>query len=741
MIATPQSTITLYTGVDIIKDVQYHAFKDQAAKDAYFQPHILWNETPCLYVKDTGYIQIEADPTGVRGPRPADLVTCNYLSYINPNFENIRFYAFVTAVDYVNNETWRITWEADDITTWLDRVTWGDCDIVREHPSVADKTKIDANPWRDDLVCLKMPEPLSISEGSMHQWSETTNSHADPEGGHYAMQVSSLTWASSWRSAGALVLLTDINWDHADTGQSGTSRPSYKFTELLNWIVQDGGLSFYVLSPSMASALQAKYTTFTGFSGTGASWPQGIVPGRISKISQQPVTAIYFEQAASEPPEADPQYPNATNKWGELVSLLTSIDALGAVLGVYAIPDNLILFNGSDYSASIPVYYTQIPPAKPYASASKQPRNRKLCRFPYSFFQVITPTGDTKEIRSEEYKAMASWDGTGTRPDPYFAIMLDYITGVRLIVAPWAYRLRVESGTYDWDAYSADFLNSIEYNGFPQLAWASDAFAAQLTALSMGIAKKSTYEYTMERAERAIAKDALVMQTQGATGVMSAAGQAAGVVGSIFGAVQTGAKNLAAGVNSSIAAGSAAISGISAGGQAASAYINRRQQGMQANLMQAEEDKATAEWAHRYDVMGGNPAYMAAMYSGTEPAYALNVYHGGDGTGMAAFMGMMACDIVIRKATLRDDIADAFDAWFDRFGYAQRRFGLPLVVKYLQGATADADLPTWATVGGDEITYIQTDNARVWGAPGPICAAIKGVFNSGVRFIKTEVTI
>lgn len=47
-----------------------------------------------------------------------NLYDCNYLMFQNTSFGNKWFYAFVTAVEYVNNETSEITFEIDVMQTW-----------------------------------------------------------------------------------------------------------------------------------------------------------------------------------------------------------------------------------------------------------------------------------------------------------------------------------------------------------------------------------------------------------------------------------------------------------------------------------------------------------------------------------------------------------------------------------------------------------------------------------------------
>ena len=64
----------------------------------------------------------------------ADLYyNCNYLMFQNTNFGNKWFYAFITSVEYINNETTEITFEIDVIQTWLFDAHIEECFIERQH--------------------------------------------------------------------------------------------------------------------------------------------------------------------------------------------------------------------------------------------------------------------------------------------------------------------------------------------------------------------------------------------------------------------------------------------------------------------------------------------------------------------------------------------------------------------------------------------------------------------------------
>ena len=64
---------------------------------------------------------------------PDLLLTCNYMMFRNTSFGNKIFYAFITDVEYVNNETTLITYSIDDIQTYFFDVSFNASYIEREH--------------------------------------------------------------------------------------------------------------------------------------------------------------------------------------------------------------------------------------------------------------------------------------------------------------------------------------------------------------------------------------------------------------------------------------------------------------------------------------------------------------------------------------------------------------------------------------------------------------------------------
>lgn len=95
-----------------------------------------------------------------------DLYDCSYLMYQNSSFSSRWFYAFITSVEYVNNNTTRIYFEIDTLQTWYFDWSYAPCYIERTHTPT------------DNIGDNVVPENLELGDyimGSGQQTSLCTN--------------------------------------------------------------------------------------------------------------------------------------------------------------------------------------------------------------------------------------------------------------------------------------------------------------------------------------------------------------------------------------------------------------------------------------------------------------------------------------------------------------------------------------------------------------------------------------
>lgn len=101
-------------------------FSDATSQYTYFvglQKYNLTNYTYQRVKKNVARVGIKAD----------NLYDCNYMMFQNTGYGNKWFYAFITSVEYINNECSEITFELDVMQTWFFDCEPDYCFVEREH--------------------------------------------------------------------------------------------------------------------------------------------------------------------------------------------------------------------------------------------------------------------------------------------------------------------------------------------------------------------------------------------------------------------------------------------------------------------------------------------------------------------------------------------------------------------------------------------------------------------------------
>lgn len=190
MVIQPDSTITLYSGVDIGTDMQL-AFSRDDKQSAYFTSKVKKAYVRCTTVKDKiGVVRVAIKPMGQAGSDEItghDLAECNYMSFINQSFDNKVIYCYIVDYKYLNNETAEIYYMIDYWQTWMFDVDFQDMYIDREHLSASDWSKIEANPYDKTVPQMITEEPLPTPEGYEKpfygiQWWHDTAAGANDDG-------------------------------------------------------------------------------------------------------------------------------------------------------------------------------------------------------------------------------------------------------------------------------------------------------------------------------------------------------------------------------------------------------------------------------------------------------------------------------------------------------------------------------------------------------------------------------
>lgn len=102
-------------------------FNNINSQTSYFLSKTIKTYTEFTYQRETAELVV---------PDSYDTInTCNYLMYKNNGFTNKYFYAYITKMEYINENATRITFEIDSLQTWYFNINYHSCFVEREHVS------------------------------------------------------------------------------------------------------------------------------------------------------------------------------------------------------------------------------------------------------------------------------------------------------------------------------------------------------------------------------------------------------------------------------------------------------------------------------------------------------------------------------------------------------------------------------------------------------------------------------
>lgn len=137
MAVEPNSTLRLLSNVPL--NLTYENtiyFGSRAAQSSYFIGKTVETFNDLTYQRvSSNTIRVECNADNVQN--------CNYMMFINRNYGAKWFYAFVTDIRYVNDNSTEIDYELDDLQSYLFDIELRECFVEREHSatdSVGDNT-------------------------------------------------------------------------------------------------------------------------------------------------------------------------------------------------------------------------------------------------------------------------------------------------------------------------------------------------------------------------------------------------------------------------------------------------------------------------------------------------------------------------------------------------------------------------------------------------------------------------
>ena len=121
------TTFSFYKGVNLsLNSIDTFYFANRSAQTTYFATKLSFTVTNCSYQRaDIGKVKIDKAYKYV--------YDCDYLSFKNTSYENKTFYAFITGVEYIDDNTTIVYYVIDNVQTWLLDCTIPACYIERQH--------------------------------------------------------------------------------------------------------------------------------------------------------------------------------------------------------------------------------------------------------------------------------------------------------------------------------------------------------------------------------------------------------------------------------------------------------------------------------------------------------------------------------------------------------------------------------------------------------------------------------
>ena len=203
MLIQPNSTINILKNVPLDNTYNHTLWFDNvASQTTYFASMTKYTFPVQSYQRvNRGVMRLNR--------KADDIYDCNYLMFQNTSYGNKWFYAFITAIEYVNDATCEITFSIDPMQTYLFDIELKMCFVEREHSStdVAGDNIVDEPVKIGDLVCNKIEKLDNMENYTAMIWHAGLNT-GDTPGGTYSQMFSGLDMTSTAATAtGTLIQL------------------------------------------------------------------------------------------------------------------------------------------------------------------------------------------------------------------------------------------------------------------------------------------------------------------------------------------------------------------------------------------------------------------------------------------------------------------------------------------------------------------------------------------------------
>lgn len=686
------STVKLYK-VDEIQKGHLTAFSSQNNQTAFFEERKVQEIENCKIIRNAPTIRVNIPKSEIYG--------CNYVSFVNPDYGDKVFYNLVIGEPlYINDQCTELMITEDPIQTWMFDVDVDIYDTYIEREMLSqEKADIAAdNPYDDDLWEFDTPEHLPVSpELELRQYD--FDSYPDME---HRTNIRDSIAAKLFKSTGEttmtdVIIVSPIDWaklnkewddDPAHTGQ----RPQDEWQDYVKYGSYNGihngvdyGSGHFVVT-------------------SGAS-PVIIIDGQPdntkSLTNKYPTSCTIFVSS-----------PVATHS---LVDFLTRLNCVSSIVNVFKVPQNI-----TDYAlrstSSVAQTLTFTPPD---LSAY---HNKKLARFPFSYFRLITPAGDVAEFKYEYIESLR--DGEGLYQ---LGVYADIINNITIYATPYDYQYKLISDS------DIDPSVAVKFSQFPTAPLSIDAYLAQLSATAAQLRSTATQTRNMQFASDL---NQLSYTTNplynAAEAVSSVGGAAAGMVSQTVGGMDFSEPA----INETKTLGINPVAATLSVAKNTTGIINSAlAQGKRgADKQILEHQAAVIRNAKTFLLSGDTGGAFSQEYSASRVAYAADRYVPPRGPGFEHYADFGWLNIGMVKVQLREEILQRYDDYFSSYGFTSGRIGKPYLMYFIKGNQSSNSLPEW--INGQ--TYCKTYESHVIAPYQYVADVWQAAFNSGTHWINGD---
>lgn len=639
------SKVTLYSGVDIVEGKKEIVFGSKSEQNAYFATKVFSTAIAnknFSYIRRTGKLKI--------GSKISDAIKCNYMSFVNPAFENVVFYAFITDANYVNNSTTEILYTVDYFQTFMFDVEYGYSKIEREHLSYADKLKAIQNPFSTDIYELQTAEALPNAR-SMEKYYVGLGEDTDDV-------FNFPRWDESLAANEPCAVIQIANFD-----TSAFTQIMADFYQYFDVAIDSGG-NFLVrgitdLPTKLDFPVGRGYGTYViRLNHTKGSL--GIGTDRLKKV----IDWLTIQGLSN-----------------EIIGMYQSI------MGIFI----LYMFMSVSDRTNQQLQVASFGPGTLTRADGEIVDSEKLHLSPFTYIRVYNNEGDCKEYKYEDFRNMQIDGASGTVEFVYFPLF----EGTPMTSCmPINYRHSTK------ELYNSE--ERIDCHQIPQIGYNTDSYLAFLASqYNMNIASRTNTigENVNQVIDKAYGSDNMLTKILGSIG-MSARSTA-----------DSGYDKVITGVASDNYTGAT---------------------GALANTQLGNVRNEVVNWRS-----GTN--YQSQVFGPAKAAYVADEYHAGSTNGTLGYYltRVRAAGVfTIEKVQMKPIIYQIYDDFFKAYGYTSNRLGVPRVCNYIKGKTSNSDIPYFADVEGQKITYIKTSDMKVEHAIKDVSDYIENLFNGGIQFVR-----